>query len=178
MSHRKSVLDLLDAYTPSPEEVFAKEKMIAFIKMHENCFERSLKEGHITASAWLLRQDGKKALLMHHAKLNCWVQFGGHADGDSDVLRVAIKEAQEESGVMGIEPVSLEIFDIDIHNVGDHLHYDIRFLLQIKSDEIPQQNHESNGFLWVSKKDPLPTKQRSVVRMFEKWQASILNKER
>ncbi len=169
MSHRRSVLDLLNVYIPTSEEVLTKKQLIAFIKKHENCFERSLEEGHITASAWLLNQNGEKALLMHHAKLERWVQLGGHADGDSDVLGVAIKEAQEESGVMAIKPVSHAIFDIDIHKVNDHLHYDIRFLLQMTSDEALKQNHESKEFLWVSKKDTLPTKQRSVIRMFEKW---------
>lgn len=169
------ILDLLKAYFPSEEEKATKEQMIAFIEKHPNCFERTLEIGHVTASAWLLNKTGSKALLMHHTKLNRWVQLGGHCDGDSNVLRAALKEAQEESGIAGIEPVSNAIFDIDIHeipekgNVKAHLHYDIRFLLQVKSDEEVQKNHESKELRWIE--DELPTESRSVVRMFEKWKS-------
>ena len=169
MSHRNQILKQLADYTPTSEEILVKKKMTAFIETHENCFERSLKKGHITGSAWLLNKNGDKALLMHHAKLDIWVQLGGHADGDSDILNVAIKEAQEESGVIEIEPVSPHIFDLDIHNVGDHFHYDIRFLLQITSDSCVRQNQESKGFFWASKNGPIPTRHRSVLRMHEKW---------
>jgi 8-oxo-dGTP pyrophosphatase MutT (NUDIX family) len=173
---RKETLDLLKRYTPSSDEVLVKEQMLAFIANNPSCFERSLEIGHITASAWLLNKDGTQALLMHHKKLNKWVQLGGHCDGDPHVLHVAIKEAQEESGILQIKPVSLEIFDLDIHeipkreNIPAHLHYDIRFLLQVTSDETLKKNHESKALLWIDK-DPnkLPTQSRSVTRMFAKW---------
>ena len=173
MSQRKEVLNLLKTYRPSPEEVVFKERMIAFIEEHPRCFERSLEIGHVTASAWLLNKGGTKALLMHHAKLNKWVQPGGHCDGNPHVLEVAIQEAQEESGILQIEAVSSSIFDLDIHEIPErgevkaHLHYDIRFLLQVTSDEKMKKNGESKELLWVDKK--LPTQSRSVVRMFMKW---------
>jgi 8-oxo-dGTP pyrophosphatase MutT (NUDIX family) len=147
--------------------------MVAFVEKYPNCFDRNLEIGHITASAWLLNQEGTKALLMHHAKINLWVQPGGHCDGDSNVLRVAIKEAQEESGILGIVPVMEDIFDIDIHEfpekngVKAHLHYDVRFLLQVNSHEALQKNEESNDLRWFD--SDLPTQDRSVMRMFEKW---------
>lgn len=173
MSHRSVVLKQLHSYLPSPEEIASRKQMISFIEQNPQCFERALEIGHITASAWLLNKDGTKALLMHHAKLDQWVQLGGHCDGDANVLRAAIKEAQEESGIFAIEPVSDAIFDLDIHEIPEkgttkeHLHYDIRFLLQVKSDEALQKNHESKQLLWID--TTLPTGSRSVVRMFEKW---------
>ena len=94
------------------------------------------------------------------------------------MLAVAIKEAQEESGIQGIAPVEAEptIFDIDIHwipehkNVNGHWHYDVRFLLQVITDEQIVQNHESNEFRWISKNaNELPTQEPSVTRMFKKW---------
>lgn len=101
---------------------------------------------------------------------------GGHADGDPDLLRVALKEAQEESGILGIAPVSPEIFDIDIHPIPAskglpaHYHYDVRFLLKVQSDENFVQNYESNELRWVTKERlGLPTNEKSVTRMFEKW---------
>lgn len=179
---RNKLFHLLQAYTPAGErEITCKMEMLRFIENHEDCFERSLEIGHITASSWLLSKDGSKALLMHHAKLNLWCQLGGHCDGDGDVLEVAVKEACEESGITQIRPVLGEIFDIDIHSIPEssreksHYHYDVRFLLQVASDEEIAANSESKELRWISKnKEELPTEELSVVRMFEKWANTAL----
>ncbi len=171
------LIEMLENYKPEAhEEILFKNRMISFIEENPNCFDRSLEIGHITASAWLLNQDGSKALLMHHMKLDKWFQLGGHCDGNSDVLAVAIKEAQEESGILQISPVSRDIFDIDIHLIPankkekEHYHYDVRFLLQVTSNEEVVQNSESKELRWIGKTlNDLPTKIHSVVRMFNKW---------
>lgn len=168
---------LLSEYSPLyPEEKVYKEQMLTFMKHHADCFERSLEIGHFTASCWLINKDNSAALLLHHKKLQSWFQLGGHADGDHDLLSVAIKEAQEESGILNIVPVSGKIFDIDIHMIPAnskekaHYHYDVRFLLQVVSDESIVQNHESNELRWIGKhRSELPTDSWSVVRMFNKW---------
>jgi len=174
--HRKKLIDLLQAYVPSAAQAACKDEMLSFIQKQTDCFERSLAMGHITASAWLLNKDGSQALLMHHAKLNIWVQLGGHCDGDSDVMAVAIKEAQEESGISHIIPVNDHIFDIDIHFIPEnsrekaHYHYDVRFLLQVASDEMVALNNESKELRWIDKDlEALPTQEQSVTRMFHKW---------
>lgn len=173
--HRKNLLQLLEKYEPSVDEIKFKSEIINFINKYPNCFERSLDVGHITASALLINKEGSKALLMHHSKLNKWFQLGGHCDGNPETLEVAIKESQEESGILSIEPVFTEIFDIDIHLIPDtpkekaHFHYDIRFLLQVKSDEQVIQNKESKELRWISKDELLPTDNASVIRMFNKW---------
>jgi 8-oxo-dGTP pyrophosphatase MutT (NUDIX family) len=175
--HRSIFLKMLENYHPADfvEQSF-KRQMIEFITNNIDCFERSLSIGHITASSWLLNKDHSKALLMHHAKLDKWFQLGGHCDGDSDVLGVAIKEAQEESGINSIEAAQPFIFDIDIHLIPEnskeqaHYHYDVRFLLHVMSDENIVQNNESKELRWISKsRNELPTDRASVVRMFEKW---------
>ncbi len=175
--NRLNLITLLKKYNPTaPEEIVFKNETLSFIDQHSDCFERSLQIGHITASCWLLNNDGSKALLLHHAKLNRWFQLGGHCDGDSDTLAVAIKEAQEESGILNIIPVSTDIFDIDIHLIPEnsrekaHYHYDIRFLLQVVGDEEVVQNRESKELRWIEKDSKaLPTNEHSVVRMFNKW---------
>lgn len=179
--HREYLLGLLENYIPSDEsETSSKGKIVEFVKRNRNCFDRSLEEGHITASAWLLSKDENGALLMHHRKLDGWFQLGGHCDGDSDVLAVAIKEAQEESGILDIVPVSREIFDVDVHLIPDnpkdkaHYHYDIRFLLKVNSDEAFKRNEESKELRWVMKNGEMPSKEPSVIRMFEKWSDNIL----
>ncbi len=174
---RTQLIQLLDEYFPTDSaEIKFKEDTLKFIKANKNCFERSNKEGHITGSAWLLNKDMSKALLMHHTKLDRWFQLGGHADGESDILRVAIKEAQEESGINDIVPVHSKIFDIDIHLIPEnkkekaHYHYDVRFLLKVTSNEDIIQNRESKELRWISKnKSELPTDSSSVQRMFNKW---------
>jgi len=174
--HRNTLIQLLENYHPTQEEIAAKQRILAFVKQYPNCFERSLEIGHITASAWLLNKNHTHALLMHHAKLDLWVQPGGHCDGNANVLDVAVKEAQEESGIMNIEPLLSEIFDIDIHFIQankkekEHYHYDVRFLLHATSNEDFVQNDESKELRWVGKnRNDLPTDALSVVRMFDKW---------
>jgi len=175
--HRNKLITLLNQYNPIfPEEKRAQQRMLEFIMQYSDCFERSLEIGHITASSWLLNKDHTHALLMHHAKLDKWVQLGGHCDGNADVLEVAIKEAQEESGIMSIEPLSHGIFDIDVHLIParkhepEHYHYDVRFLLQITSDEDFIQNNESKELRWINKnRDELPANEQSVIRLFDKW---------
>lgn len=182
--HRKQILELLEKYTPSSlDEQKHKEQMVKFIERCPNCFERSLEEGHITASAWLLSFCKTKALLLHHAKLDIWCQPGGHADGNSNPLAVALQEAKEESGIEEIEPLQTSIFDIDIHTIPatsftkEHLHYDVRFLLYITSPTASVLiNKESKKFAWIeANKKVRLTKERSILRMIEKWVEYLKN---
>lgn len=178
---RQALLTLLHNYVPITEqEQLCKDEMISFVEHHEHCFERTLAKGHVTASAWIIDNNHEKALLMHHAKLGRWLQLGGHCDGNPDVLAVAIKEAQEESGINAIVPVHNAIFDIDIHLIpansreAEHYHYDVRFLLRVASNEQVVQNKESKELKWVGKlMDELPTQERSVIRMHTKWLNAI-----
>ncbi len=154
---RDYLIKLLNNYAPTEEEVLAKKSILTFVSSFENCFERELDVGHVTGSAWLLNKEGDKALLLHHRKLNRWFQPGGHADGDSNILAVALKEAKEESGIKMIEPIFENIFDLDVHQIPsnlkekEHFHYDIRFLLQVKSDEDLHINDEAKELRWISK---------------------------
>ena len=170
-------MSLLNTYEPeSIKERLCKEEIQNFILQEDSCFERSLQKGHITGSAWLVNKQNTHALLLHHAKLDLWCQPGGHCDGNSDVLAVALKEAQEESGILSISPLSFQIFDVDIHtiplhkNTKEHLHYDIRFLLQVTSEEEAIGNLESKALTWIHKKSQnIPSQEESILRMHRKW---------
>ncbi len=174
--HRDHLKDLLNNYYPKdPQEIIAKQHMLALLSVCTNCFDRACTPGHFTASSWLLSKDSTKSLLLQHAKLKRWLQLGGHCDGEADVLKVAVKEAQEESGINAIEPISAEIFDIDMHlipqnkNDTPHYHYDIRFLLQVKSDESLISNHESLALQWFEHDvTTFPTQDMSIIRMLNK----------
>ncbi len=169
----------LQAYNPTDaQEKDYKQRTLEFLKTHENPFSRTQLAGHITASALLLNSAGDAFLLMHHTKLDRWFQPGGHCDGNPVVIETALREAEEETGLTGINVVSADIFDIDIHPIPAnskepaHDHYDIRFLLQATNDTLVQ-NHESKDIRWFSFNDKnLPTKERSVLRMVEKYKNS------
>ncbi len=176
MTRKESLATLLRYKPDNQVEQAFKDEMIRFFNTYEDCFERSLPVGHFTASCWLLDKTGTKALLTHHAKLNRWFQLGGHCDGNPNTLAVAIKEAQEESGIQEIVPVSTEIFDIDIHLIparkaeAEHYHYDIRYLLQITSDEEITVSEESHALDWIDAQSIHSLGLNdSVMRMFNKW---------
>lgn len=171
----------IDAYTSQyDEEVAYKRDMLALLKSHpDRCFDRDLiPPGHFTASCMVLGHNGHKTLFTHHAKLDRWVQLGGHADGQSDLLAASIREADEESGLPGILPVMPAIFDIDIHeipanpkkNEGTHLHYDVRYLLYTPDTDFTVSD-ESHDLAWLDADTILQTmSEQSIRRMTHKWQ--------
>ncbi len=138
-----------------PERSETAAEILRFVCETPDCFCRSQQRGHITGSAWLLNPAGDKALLTLHHNLQRWMQLGGHSDGDADTLRVALREATEESGIEGIEALSTEIFDVDIHRIparpakGEpaHLHYDVRFLLRAPHEHY-SISPESDDLAW------------------------------
>ncbi|WP_089278773.1 NUDIX hydrolase [Antarctobacter heliothermus] len=127
--------------------------------------------GHVTGSAFVLSPDGASVLLTHHAKLDRWLQLGGHCDGIADVAFVALKEAYEESGLSRIRLLSDAVFDVDIHEIPArgvepaHLHYDLRYLMQAEAGEIAA-SAESHVLAWVPLSDlSRYTQAESVLRM-------------
>ena len=166
----------LEAYNSTYEvESQFKERMITLLKF-PNCFERSLVHAHFTASAWVVDESFQNALLTHHAKLDRWLQLGGHADGEEDLTRVAEKELSEESGLKQVMFYSKTIFDIDIHTIPErkgvpqHDHYDVRFLFIADQDEKIVFNHESKEVAWVPMNEipSLCNKNDSILRMIKK----------
>ena len=119
----------------------------------EDPFTRRRLTGHFTASSWLVDRSGERVLLTHHRKLDRWLQLGGHADGDRDLARVALKEAEEESGLTGLT-VEREIFDLDRHwipergDVPGHWHYDVRYVVHAGESEAFVVSDESHALAW------------------------------
>jgi len=175
--HRNSLLQQLAAHRPVNErEARVLAEVVAFVREQPHCFERTLTAGHITGSAWLLNSPGDRVLLTHHRKLDRWLQLGGHADGNPDVLAVALREAQEESGIAGIAPIHTSIFDVDVHVIParagepQHKHYDIRYLMRTLNDDKFQVSQESHELAWVSVEElPRLHTDESVLRMHRKW---------
>ena len=175
--HRQALLNLLDRHQPRGDhEEATVARIVRFVRCHADCFERSLAVGHITGSSWLINRAGTQVLLTRHRKLDMWLQLGGHADGDPDVMAVALREAREESGISGILPVSPDIFDVDVHpipargDVSAHEHFDIRFLLAATESEQTQISDESIDLRWFTP-DELTRLDvdASIRRMQAKW---------
>jgi len=151
---------------------------MGFVGTEKECFSRELAIGHITGSAWVVNADGSEVLLTHHRKLDRWLQLGGHADGDPDILSVAMKEAEEESGLVGFTHLGPGIFDIDIHPIParkhdpEHLHYDVRYVLRANGSLDYTVSDESHDLSWVKLDDvETLTTEPSMMRMVAKWKA-------
>ncbi len=174
--HRRPLLSLLEAYrTDDPEERAMQQRLRLFVQQHPDCFERRLLTGHVTGSAWIVNHDHSKVLMLHHRKLGRWLQPGGHADGEPDILAVALREAREETGLDDIRPVSPAIFDIDIHTIParggepEHEHFDVRFLLQANEQASLRGNEESNRLAWIALANiERLANERSILRMRDK----------
>ena len=166
----------LENYNPKDlEEKVFKQKMLSLLQ-YDNCFDRSLLHAHFTGSAWVVDPGKEKVLLTHHAKLDKWLQLGGHADGQANMAEVAFRELREESGIDQFSLASNQIFDIDIHciplkkDVPEHDHYDVRFLFQGNADNQVVKNHESKELRWVSYHEVanLVNNNKSIIRMLNK----------
>jgi 8-oxo-dGTP pyrophosphatase MutT (NUDIX family) len=176
--HRQQLLNLLYRYRPDfMEEAAYVRRARAYVEAHPDCFERTLLPAHVTGSAWVVSPDRERVLLLHHRKHDQWFQPGGHADGDADILRVALRETQEETGLdpQHIRLVSEALFDVDIHGIANvdyaapHDHIDIRFLVEI-DDSLPVPgNDESHDILWAGLTEVTRfNNNRSTWRMLEK----------
>jgi 8-oxo-dGTP pyrophosphatase MutT (NUDIX family) len=176
--HRQELLRLLSNHsTRFMDEAGYINRAKAFVRENPDSFERHHWPIHITGSAWVVSPDRTRVLMMHHRKLDQWFQPGGHADGDADILRVALRETAEESGVdpQHVRLLSEDVFDVDIHSVpahGEdppHDHIDVRFLVEI-DDTLPVPgSDESHDVMWVSLlKVSRFNNNRSTHRMLEK----------
>jgi 8-oxo-dGTP pyrophosphatase MutT (NUDIX family) len=176
--HRQTLLNLLSQHqTRFMEEASFIDRARTFIASQPDCFNRELWPAHVTGSTWVVNHDRSKVLVLHHRKHDQWFQPGGHADGDSDILRVALRETTEETGLdqADIRLVDDSIFDIDIHIIPamgqdpQHEHIDIRFLVEI-DDHLPiPGNDESHEVRWASLSEVSRfNNNRSTYRMVEK----------
>ncbi len=187
--HRQPLLNMLVRYkSHHPEEAKVADRICHLITTSPDCFERHCRPGHITASAWVLSRDHRRSALVLHRKLNRWLQPGGHADGNSDVVAVALKEVHEETGLTELERIQPHgqpiPFDIDIHRIparvdpsGElledaHDHHDLRFLFRATSEQPLVLSEESHEVRWFSRQEIMDlTQEESVLRMLRKAEA-------
>ncbi len=184
--HRKELLQHLKHHrTHFNDEAAYLARAIDFVENHEDCFERHHWHGHVTGSTWVVNPSRDHVLMLHHRKHDQWFQPGGHADGDGDILRVALRETSEETGLEPdhIRLVNDNVFDVDVHAIpevaGDppHVHFDVRFLVEI-DDQLPLPgNDESHQVGWVALNEVARfNNSRSTYRMVEKTRRMRTNR--
>lgn len=176
--HRQELLTRLAQHDSRfMEEAAHIRRTQDFVLAHEDCFHCDLWPGHVTGSAWVVSPARQRVLLLHHRKHDQWFQPGGHADGDADILRVALRETAEETGLDPghIRLVNHAIFDVDVHTIPAssrgprHEHYDVRFLVEMDDDLPIPGNDESHEILWVLLNEVSRfNNNRSTYRMVEK----------
>nr|WP_300090433.1 NUDIX hydrolase [Sedimentibacter sp.] len=146
------------------QEINDKEIMIKFMEEYDDVLTRSNKVAHMTSSAFVVNNKRDKVLMVHHNIYNAWSWTGGHADGDEDLLHVAMKELNEETGIRNFMSLSDKIVSLDIipvHGhmkngkfVSPHLHFNAAYLFEAdEEEELIVKEDENSGVCWLPAND-------------------------
>ncbi len=153
--------EMIERYVPyNEQEENDKEMMLEYIRTFKDVLTRENRMCHFTASNWIVNKERTKVLMIHHNIYKSWAWTGGHADGDSDLLHVALKEAEEETGLKNLKLLSNGIYGIQIVTVDSHvkrgkfvpshLHLDCCFLLEADEEEVLRiKEDENSGVQWI-----------------------------
>lgn len=156
------LIEALERYIPDCEqEIHDKRMMLHYAKQFDDVLLRSNETAHFTASPWIVNTDRSRVLMVHHNIYGSWSWVGGHADGDPNLLSVALREAQEETGVCEIRPTSEDIFSLEILTVPahikrgkyvvPHLHLNATFLVETDDHQpIRSKPDENSAVRWFS----------------------------
>ena len=148
-------------YNPiNEQEKNDKELILDCIKKYDNILTRDNKLCHMTSSGFIVNKERDKVLMIHHNIYNSWGWTGGHADGDKNLLNVAIKEAKEETGIKSVKAINNEISSIEVLTVNSHvkrgkfvsahLHLSIAYILEAdENEELFIKEDENSGVRWI-----------------------------
>lgn len=157
----KYLYEKISAYVPYDEkESEDKAVILDFIANSEDVLTRNNKIAHMTTSAWITNKDRTKLLMIYHNIYDSWAWVGGHADGDEDLLHVAKKEIEEETGLTNIKLLQDDIYGVNIVTVDNHikrgkivnshLHFDVEFLFEADEEEVLRiKEDENSGVKWI-----------------------------
>ena len=155
-------VDEIRAYTPQNEQEAADQRLILeYIRLFpDNILTRDNEIAHLSSSGFVVNADGTRVLMAHHNIYRVWAWTGGHADGEGDLLSVALREAREETGVEHIRPLSPAIASLDILPVWGHVkrgkwvpshqHLNVSYLLVAdESDALQIREGENSRVGWL-----------------------------
>ena len=152
---------MIENYNPvNEQEEKDRELMLKYIDTFDDVLTRNNEMCHFTASNWIVNKDRTKVIMIYHNIYKSWAWTGGHADGDSDLLHVARKEAEEETGLSNLKLLSdgiygLQILTVDPHIkrgkfVASHVHLDCCFLFEANEKDLLRiKEDENSGVKWV-----------------------------
>ena len=161
------IVEEIEKYRPCNEqEQRDKAVILAFLENNEDAFLRSNLLAHMTASSWIVNPERTKTLMVYHNLYDSWSWTGGHADGETDLLSVALREAREETGIEHVRPLSPEIFSLEVLTVDghekrgeyvpSHLHMNVTYLLEAEeSDTLHVCREENSGVAWFTLEEAL-----------------------
>lgn len=177
----------LEQYHPyNEQEQRDRAVMLQLLATQPDIFTRENPVAHMTASSWLLNRSHDKVLMIYHNIYHSWSWTGGHADGETDLLAVAKREAMEETGVTDIRAVTEDIFSIEILTVDghekkgvyvpSHLHLNVTYLLEADEEEVLRvKPDENSGVRWFSLGEALEacTEPWMIERIYRKLNAKL-----
>ncbi len=155
----------IEKYIPfNNQEKEDKKFILEIFKSEKDILTRNNKKCHFTVSAWIVNSDRKKVLMCYHNIYNSWAWLGGHADGDSDLKRVILKEIKEESGLTKVKFLSEDVFSLEVltvsghikkgNYVSSHLHLNLTFLIEADiADKLSIKPDENSGLEWIDVED-------------------------
>ena len=164
---QQKLIASIEQYQPyNVQEEMDKSLILEWIKNNNNAFLRENTVAHMTASAWVVNADRSKVLMVYHNIYDSWSWVGGHADGETDLLAVAMREVKEETGIKKVCPVTEDIFSLEsltvdghIKNgsyISSHLHLNITYLLEADSEEtVSIKEDENSGVAWFAPEEAL-----------------------
>lgn len=161
------IIQDIEKFIPyNEQEEKDKEEILRRLKNNEKLLTIDNKSAHLTASAWILNQDHNKVLMAYHNLYDSWAWLGGHADGESDLLKVCIKEVKEESHIKDIKVLTRDIFSLEIltvdghikkgEYVSSHLHLNVTYLLEANDQQtLSIKEDENSNIGWFLLDDAL-----------------------
>ncbi len=181
----------IEKYIPyNEQEEKDKQLMLEYIDKFENILTRENEIAHFTASNWIVNKEKTKVLMIYHNIYQSWAWTGGHADGEENLLKVALKEAKEETGLENLKVLSngifgLQILAVDGHvkrgkYVGTHLHLDCCFLLEADEQEtVKIKEDENSGVKWIPIEDAVKvTDEKRMIPIYDKLNKKCLELKR
>ena len=162
-----NIRDAIERYVPCNEQEERDKRVILnFIATAPDAFLRTNLIAHMTASAWVVNRERTKTLMVYHKIYNSWSWTGGHADGETDLAAVALREVEEETGVHSLKLISdgifsLEVLTVDGHikhgsYVPSHLHMNVTYLIEADENEaLKVCEDENTGVSWFTMSDAL-----------------------
>ena len=151
----------IEKYVPyNEQEEKDKNTILKYMDTFEDTLTRNNEFGHFTASAWVVNKERTKVLMIYHNIYKSWAWTGGHADGESDLLSVAVREVKEETGVENVKVLDDDIFSLEIvcvnghvkrgKYVSSHVHLNVTYLLEVDENETLRiKEDENSGVKWV-----------------------------